>query len=60
MKRFQCGDVVPGCKKTFQFQEEDQILSAVAEHARDDHHLVEIPAALVMQVRSYIHDVPAA
>lgn len=60
MKRFQCGDVVPGCKKTFQFETEDQILSAVAVHAREDHNLTEISPALVTQVRSLIHNASAS
>ena len=53
MKQFSCGDVVPGCRRTFQGAD-DAILSAVAAHARDDHGLAEIPAALVEQVRGHI------
>ena len=51
MKNFRCGDVVPGCTRTFTGTEED-ILTQVALHARADHGLVEIPAELVSQVRS--------
>ena len=56
MKKFQCGDVVPGCKRQFVGQNEEEILSAVAVHAREDHHLQEIPPALVEQVRNHIQD----
>lgn len=53
MKQFACGDVVPGCSRTFTGSE-NQILSAVAEHARADHGLTSIPDALVAQVRSHL------
>lgn len=51
MKQFACGDVVPGCHRTFHGTE-DQVLQAVAVHARDDHGLSSIPDALVRQVRA--------
>lgn len=60
MKRFRCGDVVPGCSAVFNEPSEEQILYAVANHALHDHGMSEIPAALVAQVRSLIHDVPTA
>ncbi len=58
MKQFSCGDVVPGCSAVFRASSEEQILGAVAEHARRDHGMDSIPAALVSQVRSLIR--PAA
>ncbi|GAA2033766.1 DUF1059 domain-containing protein [Pseudokineococcus marinus] len=54
MKQFSCGDVVPGCRKTFSAPTEADILGAVGAHARDDHGLAEVPAALVEQVRGRI------
>lgn len=51
MKRFRCGDVVPGCNATFQGSH-DEILAQVAHHAGRDHGLTEIPAELVAQVES--------
>jgi predicted small metal-binding protein len=51
MKHFRCGDVVPGCTRTFTGTDED-ILTQVALHARQDHGLVEIPSELVAQVES--------
>lgn len=51
MKAFRCGDVVPGCARAFTGTE-DQILAEVAQHAQRDHGLVEVPGALVEQVRA--------
>ena len=53
MKQFACGDVVPGCTRRFEGSA-DQILSAVAEHAQNDHGLTTLSAGLVAQVHSYI------
>lgn len=53
MKQFSCGDVIPGCRRTFQGSEAD-ILTAVAEHAAADHQLTDIPPSVVQQVRSHI------
>lgn len=50
MKKFRCGDVVPGCTRDFTGTEE-HILAEVAQHARRDHGLAEVPAELVEQVR---------
>jgi predicted small metal-binding protein len=54
MKVFSCGDVVPGCGRTFHAADEDGILTQVAAHAARDHGLAEVPPALVEQVRSRI------
>jgi predicted small metal-binding protein len=54
MKTFACGSVVPGCTQSFRAETEDEILAAVAAHARDDHGLAEVPAELVAQVRANI------
>jgi len=54
MKVFACGDVVPGCARTFTAADEDGILAQVAGHAGADHGLTDIPPALVAQVRSHI------
>lgn len=54
MKQFSCGDVVPGCAATFSGSSDDEILAAVAIHAQRDHRMVEIPDALVEQVRGRI------
>lgn len=54
MKRFACGDVVPGCDATFVCSDDDEVLAAVARHAARDHGLTEVPAELAEQVRSRI------
>jgi predicted small metal-binding protein len=59
MKQFACGAVVPGCSAVFRADSDEAILSQVAEHAKRDHGLTEIPPSLVQQVRENIHAVPA-
>jgi predicted small metal-binding protein len=54
MKSFSCGDVVPGCSRTFTAADENGILAQVAAHATADHGLTDIPPALVEQVRARI------
>jgi predicted small metal-binding protein len=54
MKVFSCGDVVPGCARSFTAADEGGILAQVAGHAGADHGLTEVPPALVEQVRAHI------
>lgn len=54
MKRFSCGDVVPGCEASWVCPTEDDILAAVAAHARADHGMTDIPADVVAAVRAHI------
>jgi predicted small metal-binding protein len=54
MKRFACGDVVPGCQAQWVCPTDDEILTAVARHAALDHGMAEVPAEVVAQVRSKI------
>lgn len=54
MKSFACGDVVPGCSRTFLGSEDADILALVAGHAVADHDLVEVPSELLAAVRSRI------
>jgi predicted small metal-binding protein len=56
MKRFACGDVVPGCKATFEGESIEDVLTQVAEHARVDHKLESVPAEVVDQVKRKIRD----
>lgn len=55
MKRFRCGDVVPGCTATFT-GDETEILRQVGEHAHRDHGLTEISPELVGAVRQSMVD----
>lgn len=54
MKKFACGDVVPGCDASWVCSSEDDILSNVAVHAAADHGLVEVSPELVAAVRANI------
>lgn len=54
MKRFACGDVVPGCTASWTSETEDEMLAQVAEHARAEHNLTELDDDLVADVRSHI------
>ena len=59
MKQFSCGDVVPGCKVSFEARDEPSLFGQIAAHARADHGLTEISPALLAQVRAKIRDVSA-
>ena len=54
MKRFACGDVVPGCQASWVCSTDDEILAQVAAHAASQHGMVEVPPELVAAVRSHI------
>lgn len=57
MKQFSCGDVVPNCNATFGAETESDLMTLVAVHARDAHHLDPVPDDVVLQVRGSIRDV---
>jgi predicted small metal-binding protein len=46
MKRFACGDVVPGCQARFTGDSAESILEQVAEHARHAHGLDQVTPEL--------------
>lgn len=46
MKRFACGDVVPGCQARFTGDSDESILAQVAEHAHDAHGLDQVTPGL--------------
>jgi len=56
MKKFSCGDVVPGCQAHFEGDDDDAILAQVAEHARNDHGMSAVPDEVVAQVKQKIRD----
>lgn len=56
MKSFSCGAVVPNCTAKFAGETEDEILSQVADHARSDHGMTEVPPEVVAQVRANIQE----
>ena len=51
MKKFRCGDVVPGCTARFEGTE-NEILSQVSAHAAEAHGMSSVPSAVVDQVRA--------
>lgn len=53
MKKFRCGDVVPGCTRTFTGTQEE-ILQQVTEHARQDHGIAEVTPELAGTVTRLI------
>ena len=57
MKRFACGDVVPGCDASWIGPDEDTILVEVARHAAHAHRLAPLPPEVVERVRSHIVEV---
>jgi len=57
MKEFACGSVVPGCSAVFQAEDDNGILALVAQHARADHAMKDVPDEVVAQVRGNIRTV---
>lgn len=57
MKRFACGDVVPGCEASWVCSSDDEILAHVAAHAAIAHGLTDVSDELVAAVRSHIASV---
>ena len=51
VKKFRCGDVVPGCARSF-VGSQDEILLAVRSHARAIHGLDEVPESVLDAVRA--------
>lgn len=58
MKQFACGDIVPGCSEQYRLASEEDILAAVARHAREAHGLDSVPEDMIANVRSRIRTVP--
>lgn len=50
MKQFRCGDIITACPSRF-VGTEDEILAAVAVHARQDHGVDDVTPELVSAVR---------
>ena len=57
LKSFTCGDVVPGCSRSFRGSDDADILAQVAAHAEAEHGLTEVPADVVDAVRANIRTV---
>ena len=57
MKRFTCGDVIPGCGAAFTAPTEDEVLALAGAHAATVHGVTDPSPELVATVRSYIRDI---
>lgn len=51
MKRFACGDIVPGCTAAWQAEDEEALLRDVSGHAAEAHGLAHLSPSLVAAVR---------
>jgi predicted small metal-binding protein len=51
MKKFVCGDVVPGCEGVVTGETDDDVLTAAAAHAASAHGMAEVPAEVVSAIR---------
>jgi len=52
VKRFACGDVVPGCEDVFLGPTEDDVLDQALEHAAAAHGLTEVSEETLEHARS--------
>jgi predicted small metal-binding protein len=52
MKEFRCGKLVPGCDAQFEGETEDEIMTEIAAHARDEHGMDEVPPEIVDKIRA--------
>jgi predicted small metal-binding protein len=56
MKKFACGDVVPGCDGVVTGETDDEVLAAAAAHAASAHDMAEVPDEVVSAIRAGIID----
>lgn len=56
MKELRCADVGFECSAVIQGEDEQDVMSQAAEHARDVHGLTEIDEETGAKIRSQIHD----
>jgi predicted small metal-binding protein len=57
VKRFSCGDVIPGCDATFTAPDIDGIFAQAVPHGAAVHGIDEVTPELAATVRAHIHDV---
>lgn len=53
-KKFACGDVVNGCAWSASANDEAELFKKIADHAKHDHGISEIPPELLDKVRTKI------
>jgi predicted small metal-binding protein len=54
VKRFNCGDLIPGCQATYEAASDDEIVEKVRHHARRDHGFDDIPEGREPMIRAKI------
>ncbi len=59
MKRFACGDVVPGCVMLFEEASVEEMLVEVTNHACEDHGIAVMDDETIRRVIESTHDVKA-
>jgi predicted small metal-binding protein len=57
VKRFNCGDVVPGCQWVGQSDADDELWQEIASHAREAHGMAQVPPEVADAIRDKITDV---
>ena len=55
-KTVSCRDVGSDCDFVARGNNEEEIMRQVADHARTDHNMSEVPAEMAERVRAAIHD----
>jgi predicted small metal-binding protein len=58
MKAIKCRDVGVNCDYEARGNTNEEVLKNLAEHARSEHNMKEIPAELQMKARAAIKDIP--
>jgi predicted small metal-binding protein len=53
-KHIACGDIVHGCKATFDAPNEEELMKEVAAHAADEHGVKEVTPELLSTVKAAI------
>ena len=56
MKKFACGQVVPGCDGVVTGATDDEVVAAAAAHAASVHGMAEVPDEVVAAIRAGIAD----
>jgi predicted small metal-binding protein len=56
MKKFACGQVVPGCDGVVTGATDDEVMAAAAEHAASAHGMSEVPDEVAAAIRAGITD----
>jgi predicted small metal-binding protein len=54
MKKFECGNVVPGCDGVVTGETDEDVLAAAAQHAASVHGMTEVPDEVVTAIRAGI------